>query len=49
MASEREPYGLQYLGGYVILQLGSYIKILRFTKAKSTTNHFILSKKKLQK
>ena len=49
-ASERELYGLQYIGGYVILhQLASYTKILRITKAKSTTNQFILSKKKLQK
>ena len=49
-ASERQLYGLRYIGGYVILdQLASYTKILRVQKAKSTTNQFILSKKKFQK
>ena len=49
-ASERELYGLRYIGEYVILhELASYIKILRIPKAKSTTNQFILNKKKLQK
>ena len=43
MPSERELYGLQYIGGYVILQLASYTKILGIPKAKSTTNQFILS------
>ena len=49
-ASERQLYGLRYIGGYAILhQLASYKKILRVPKAKSTTNQFILSKKKFQK
>ena len=39
--SERELYGLQYIGGYVILQL--YKKII--PRPKSTTIQFILSKK----
>ena len=41
-ASEREIYGLQYIGRYVMLQL---YKKLRISKAKTTTSQFILSKK----
>ena len=41
-ASEREIYGLQYIERYVMLQL---YKKLRISKAKTTTNQFILSKK----
>ena len=49
-ASERELYGLRYIGEYVILhELASYTKVLRIPKAKSTTNQFILNKKKLQR
>ena len=41
-ANERELDGLQYIGGYVILQL---YKKVRIPKAKSTTVQVILSKR----